>query len=129
MEASRTGRKFTSAARLNLSGSSGFVKRPADERPVSKYAVAEMILHPFVVVDRVDIAFSEVRRDGHRGEIIRVVLLQPADGAEDHRACGASKQESMFAHSTACTDGVGLLDEDEFVNKGLVELRRRDGRA
>src|SRR5262245_43818506 len=70
--------------------------RPADQRPVSKDAVTEMGLHPFVVVDRIDIAFSEVRRDGHRGEILRAVLLQPVDGGEDHRARGAAKQESIF---------------------------------
>src|ERR1700719_992821 len=92
------------------------VKRPADERAVSKYDVAEKKLHPFVVIDRVNIAFSEVRSDGHRGEIIRVVLLQPVDGGEDHRARGASKQESMFSQTTACTDGVGLLDEHDFVH-------------
>src|SRR5208282_5231600 len=62
-------------------------------------------------------------------EVVRLVLLQPVDGGEDHRSRGASKQESMFSQTAAGTDGVGLLDEHDFVHVGLVELRRTDGRA
>src|SRR6516162_178530 len=88
-----------------------------------------MLQHPFVVVDRVDIVFSEVRRDSHRGETIRFVLLQPVDGGENHRARGASKQESMFGQTTAGTDGVSLLDKHHLIDEGLIQLRRTDGRA
>src|ERR1700738_2798343 len=83
-------------------------------RARSKDAVAEMLLHPFVVVDGVHTAFSEVRSDGHRSEILRAVLLQPVDGGENHRTRGAAKQESVFGKTTAGTDGVCLLDKHHF---------------
>src|SRR5688500_16093359 len=110
-------RRFLLRARVSPQG----IPPEVDEWPASKHVLAEMLLHPFVVVDCVNIALSEVRSDGDRGELFRVVLLQPVEGGEDHRARGASKQEPMFRETTAGANRVGLLDVDHLVDEGVVQ--------
>src|ERR1700733_5442536 len=100
--------------------------RTGGELAGAKHVPAVEVMEPIGVIDRVQVPLAEIRGDGHRGELPRVVAVQPARGAAHDRAGGAAEQEPAPGQPVAGPDGIRFLDEDHLVHVGLVEQRRTD---
>src|SRR5919106_1037343 len=84
----------------------------AGELVAFEHVPAVVCLDPVGVVDRVEVALAEVRRDRDRGQLTtaRVPLLEPGDRAGDHGAGRAAKQEAAPREAVAGADRVRFLD-------------------
>ena len=87
-------------------------------------------MHPVGLVDGVEIALAEVRGDGHRGEVVRVVLGSTSSIAPlttvpveppNRNPVRASRWQARMVSASST--------HDDLVDVGLIEHRRADTRA
>src|ERR1700754_4106166 len=66
-----------------------------------EHVVAVEVLEPVRLVDRVEVAFAEVRGDGDGGAVGAAVFGEPAHGAADDGAGGTAEEEVAAGQSVA----------------------------
>src|SRR5215470_39463 len=90
--------------------------RASSELVGVEHLLAVQILQPVGLVHGVEVALTEIRSDGHRREVLSIVLCHPAHGAADNRSGGAAEEESTLGQPMASANGVRFLDADHIVH-------------
>jgi hypothetical protein len=86
-----------------------------------------MAFHPRIIVDGIEISFSQVRGNANASHIpAGVVLGQPAQGAANYRPRRAAEQHAFRGQEAADPDGVQFRDVHYIIKDVPIQERRGD---